>query len=323
MQIYRNFTEAYYDLVEAVYNEYDFTCAPRGQKIREILGASFVIQDPRNRLLQIPERKFSLQYVIAEILWYMLGDDKTDWIGNYSTIWKNISDDGVTANSAYGSRIFKPHPKISKGEFTQWQYVKDELTRDPDSRRAVIHIRTPEDSIHATKDVPCTLSLQFFIREKKLMLLVNMRSTDLIFGLGNDVPAFTFMQEMMAKELGVELGPYIHVSNSLHVYERHFEMCEQILKGAPNYNTVPMPMPEIPGEMPVTDLDAIQAVARMYEDPKEIVKYLDFRLETLKESLWRDWARILVIHRLQKLNADVEKNSVVDQIEFEGFRRFL
>ena len=73
----------------------------------------------------------------------------------------------------------------------------------------------------------------------------------------------------------------------------------------------------------MTDLDAIQAVARMYEDPKEIVKYLDFRLETLKESLWRDWARILVIHRLQKLNADVEKNSVVDQIEFEGFRRFL
>lgn len=323
MQIYRNFTEAYYDLVEAVYNEYDFTCAPRGQKIREILGASFVIQDPRNRLLQIPERKFSLQYVIAEILWYMLGDDKTDWIGNYSTIWKNISDDGVTANSAYGSRIFKPHPKISRGEFTQWQYVKDELTRDPDSRRAVIHIRTPEDSIHATKDVPCTLSLQFFIREKKLILLVNMRSTDLIFGLGNDVPAFTFMQEMMAKELGVELGPYIHVSNSLHVYERHFEMCEQILKGASNYSSVPMPMPEIPGEMPVTDLDAIQAVARMYEDPKEIVKYLDFRLETLKESLWRDWARILVIHRLQKLNADVEKNNVVDQIEFEGFRRFL
>lgn len=345
MEIYRNFTEAYYDLVDAVYNSYDFECAPRGQKIREILGASFVIQDPRNRLLYIPERKFSLQYVMAEILWYVLGDNTTEWIGNYSTMWNNISDDGKTANSAYGARIFKQHGyQVAAVRFdgtcervegdrnwSQWNYVKEELKRDPDSRRAVIHIRMPQDSIEAKKDVPCTNTLQFFIRDNKLTLLVNMRSTDLIFGLGNDVPAFTFMQEMMANELGVELGPYIHVSNSLHIYERHFEMCEQILAGVGNYTVEAPPMPPIPGPIPSETLNALQWIARSYDDPQKVVDTLALHMPAitlnnqggLTESLWRDWARILVLHRLQKLKAEPQKQVVLEQVEFEGFKRLL
>ena len=327
MEIYRNFTEAYYDLIDATYHNYDYECAPRGQKIREIIGASFVIEDPRNRLLYIPERKFSLSYVMAEILWYALGENKTEWIGNYSAMWNKISDDGTTANSAYGSRIFKAHPRISNSEFVQWEYVKDELKRDPDSRRAVIHIRTPEDSVHAKLDVPCTLSLQFFIRKNKLVLIVNMRSTDLIFGLGNDVPAFTFMQEMMANELGVELGQYIHVSNSLHIYEKHFEMCEQILKGIPNYNLEkpPTPMPAIPKgwNMPTAWLDHLQNFARQTQLGEEILAYLPEWLMKEPNALWRDWGRILVIHRLQKLNLLEAKAKVISQIEFGGFKALL
>lgn len=338
MQIYRNFTEAYYDLVDSVYNKFDFECAPRGQKIREIICASFVIQDPRNRLLYIPERKFSLQYVVAEILWYMLGDNTTEWIGNYSSMWNGISDDGVTANSAYGSRIFKAHDYHhfhAEGSYhselprdwTQWKFVKEELKRDPDSRRAVIHIRQPQDSYLATKDVPCTNTLQFFIRDKKLMLVVNMRSTDLIFGLGNDVPAFTFMQEMMAFELGIELGPYVHVSNSLHVYERHFAMCEQILKGVVNYAKEPLPMPAIKSAMPIQNMDSLQRHARKTEDSQLIMKFLGQIgpevSEEMSDLLWRDWCRILLVHRLQKLKLEKEKAEVIQSIEFEGFKELL
>lgn len=325
MEIYRNFTEAYYDLIDATYHNFDFECAPRGQKIRETLGASFVIEDPRNRLLYIPERKFSLSYVLAEILWYVMGENKTEWIGNYSAMWNKISDDGTTANSAYGSRIFKTHDRIASGQFVQWEYVKEELKRDPDSRRAVIHIRTPEDSVHAKLDVPCTLSLQFFIRANKLTLLVNMRSTDLIFGLGNDVPAFTFMQEMMANELGVELGPYIHVSNSLHIYERHFEMCEQILKGITNYDMTkpPAPMPAIPGSMPTEWLDNVQALSRVTERGEDLLEYLEGWLSVETNALWRDWARILVVHRCQKLGLLDAKAEIINRIEFEGFKGLL
>lgn len=316
MLTFDNFTAAYYTLVDTVYNSYNFECAPRGQKIRECLGMTFAITDPRNRLLYIPERKFSLQYVMAEVLWYMLAEDTTEWIGNYSSMWKNISDDGKTANSAYGSRIFKPHPRVASGRFTQWDYVKEELKRDPDSRRAVIHIRTPEDSVDAKLDVPCTLALQFFIREGKLCLLVNMRSTDLIFGLANDVPAFTFMQEMMAFQLGLDVGPYIHTSNSLHIYERHFEMCEKILGGIGQY-VAPEPMPKIGCSMPKDDLDKLQWQCRKTDDELLLRRYLYTLNEGFSgyDSLWRDWGRILILHRADKLKLEQLRNEVVSCIE--------
>ena len=227
---YQSFTHCYLSLVRNVYESPQFESAPRGQKVKEIVGASFTILNPRDRIPYVAGRKFSITYMVAELLWYLSANDKTEWISKYSSFWKDISDDGITANSAYGARLFKPHHKIAQGRLNQWNYVVNELRKDPDSRRAIMHIRVPDDSVDAKLDVPCTLALQFFIRDGKLHQVVNMRSSDVIFGIAYDIPAFTIFQEILANELGVELGTYTHTSNSLHIYERHFDMAEKILK---------------------------------------------------------------------------------------------
>lgn len=310
--VFENFTQAYYALVNSTYNGFDYETAPRGMKIRENLFASFVITNPRDRLLYVPERNFPLDYVMAEILWYISGNNKTEWIANYSSFWKNISDDGVTANSAYGARIFKNHPyqvanwqdgdlPLEPGaSFTQWEYVKQELTKDPDSRRAVIHIRQPQDSYMAVKDVPCTLNLQFFIRDSKLHLVVQMRSNDLILGTALDVPAFTFMQEMMALELGLELGFYYHTSNSMHVYERHYKMCEDILANAGTNPLVATSMPPLPGKPPIDILMVHESAARAATTADELIQ-LGNTARFLEDQLWTDWVHILCAHRAKKL----------------------
>tara|TARA_B100000700_G_C15034356_1_gene852105 strand:- start:1166 stop:2182 length:1017 start_codon:yes stop_codon:yes gene_type:complete len=226
---FKNFTDCYLALVDATMNNNCYESAPRNQKIKEILGASFTITDPRNRIPTVAGRKFSLTYLAAELVWYLSANNETAWISKYSNFWSSISDDGKTANSAYGARLFSHHSAIADRRYVQWDYVVQELKRDPDSRRAVMHLRTPGDSIDAKLDVPCTLALQFFIRDKKLHQIVHMRSSDVIFGIAYDVPAFTLFQEILANELGVELGSYTHVSNSLHIYERHFKMAEDIL----------------------------------------------------------------------------------------------
>lgn len=314
--VFENFTQAYYALVDATYNGYEYETAPRGMKIRENLFASFVITNPRDRLLYVPERNFPLDYVMAEILWYISGNNKTAWIENYSKFWSQISDDGVTANSAYGARIFKQHSYQSPFDcngstfpdgWSQWEYVKDELTRDPDSRRAVIHIRQPQDSYLAQKDVPCTLNLQFFIRDQKLHLVVQMRSNDLILGTALDVPAFTFMQEMMANELGLELGYYYHTSNSLHVYERHYKMCEDILANAEKNTLVATAMPAIPGKPPIDPLMEIERKAREADTSEKLIA-VGSSARMLEDPLWTDWAHILCAHRAKKLDLkDLEK----------------
>ncbi len=312
MQKFDNFTECYEKLAYDVMTNYDHESSPRGKKIKEKLCVSFSLADPRNRLLYSKARKQSIEYVIAEALWYLSGSSSTEWISNYSSFWKAISDNGHDANSAYGSRIFKQNDVIAQGRFSQWIYVIDELTRDRDSRRAVIHIRVPDDSIDAHLDVPCTLALQFLIRDNKLHLIVHMRSTDLVLGLGNDVPAFTLFQEKLANVLHVELGTYMHVSNSLHIYEQHDVMCREIAdeaewkSGSWHDDRDIISMPKMPSYIPMAELltaektirasmtrDELQHIVTSYVCQDNILCYMD--------PYWSDWVLILAAHRAGKL----------------------
>ena len=329
MLTYENFTDAYVDLCKLIRDNFDFESSPRGLKIKEKLGVQFRIKNPRDRLPYVKARNFSLSYFVAESIWYMSGNDSTDWISRYAPFWKNISDDGQTANSAYGARIFKFHPRIADGEIVQWRYVKEELARDPDSRRAVIHIRTPDDSLYAVKDVPCTLSLQFFIRDSKLHLHVTMRSSDIILGLPYDVPAFTLMQEVLANELGIDLGEYVHTSNSLHCYERDFEVLKEISSSSEPDDLSKNPMSKLPLNFPTaalvqaerdicrTDIDALKSGKIIAQISDELF----FEDEEAK-SFVLDWSRILASSRLRKFKDYAKSKEEIDQTTFSGYHYF-
>jgi len=327
--VYDNFTSCYLDLARQVYNNPDYESAPRGLAIRENLTCKFSITNPLDRLPYISARKFSATYVVAELLWYLSGSNLTEWIANYSSFWRNISDDGKTANSAYGARIFKPHPRIAAGSFSQWDYVKNELKMDPDSRRAVVHIRSPWDSVEAKLDVPCTLSLQFFIRDDKLHLVAHMRSSDLILGIAYDIPAFTMLQELMAFELGLELGTYTHVSNSLHIYERHYEMVEAMLQPAAIIESNIMhakagPMDPITTTPPINVMFSIEAQLRAAENLETISRILELAPHTMgsRDPYWNDWITVLAAHRCGKLGLKAEKKALLKSTNFVGYHQF-
>lgn len=324
MNSYSNFTEAYVDLCKQIRDNTQHVSSPRGMKIKENLGVQFRIYNPRDRLPRVAARNFSLAYFVAETLWYLNADDSTEWISYYAPFWSNISDNNKTANSAYGARIFKTHPRIGNGNIVQWDYVKEELRKDPDSRRAVIHIRTPSDSILESKDVPCTLSLQFFIRENKLHLHVSMRSSDIILGLAYDVPAFTTIQEILANELGVELGEYVHTSNSLHCYERDFEMLDAIANTRvfKSFDE----MPAYPIVFPVGELIELENKIRKMTDG-EIRDYLPVVVkskfsDTRSLTLAEDWSSILLSNRARKMKDEQLSRSYVLGTNHNGYHYF-
>lgn len=324
--VYDNFTTCYLDLARQVFEEPEFESAPRGMSVKEKLACKFTITNPLDRIPYVPERKFSTTYVVAELLWYLSGSDLTEWIANYSSFWNNISDDGKTANSAYGARIFKPHPRIASGKFSQWDYIINELKNDPDSRRAVVHIRSPWDSIEAKLDVPCTLSLQFFIRDEKLHLVAHMRSSDLILGIAYDIPAFTLLQELMALELGVKVGSYTHVSNSLHIYERHYDMVEAMLRKEAVQRSLQLhrdigPMPPLPSMPPVEGLFTLEADIRdasTIDELNSLVTNSPLFLGS-DEKYWVDWARVLAAHRAGKLKNKQAKVDLLNSTSFKGY----
>lgn len=179
----------------------------------EILNAVTVIKDPTRGIVQSNIRKMPMRYAVGELMWYLSGNNSLKAIQNYTKAWDRMSDDGKTVNSNYGWCI------QHKYGFDQWGYVKDLLIHDPNSRQAVIHIKTADET--PSKDVNCTVCLQFLIRDGKLHATVFMRSNDIWMGFPYDVFSFTAMQCKMAMELGVEIGEYTHIAGSLHLYERN------------------------------------------------------------------------------------------------------
>lgn len=185
-----------------------------GAVVGEILDAVFCVEDPTRNIVTSKIRNMPMRYAVGELAWYLAGSNKVADISRFAKKWAEISDDGVTNNSAYGYRIQHMFG------FDQWEYVKGLLQKDPNSRQAVIHIKTPSDA--PTKDTPCTVYLQFFLRNEQLHMSVHMRSNDIWMGVPYDMFSFCFMQVKMAMELGVDIGTYTHYAGSLHMYQRDY-----------------------------------------------------------------------------------------------------
>ena len=187
-----------------------------GAVVGEFLDAVMVVTDPTRSIVTSPIRKMPMRYAVGELSWYLSGSNRVADIAQFAKKWADISDDGETNNSAYGYRIFY------KFGFNQWEYVKELIHKDPNTRQAVIHIKDPSNT--PTKDTPCTVYLQFFLRDNKLNLSVHMRSNDIWMGVPYDMFSFCFLQVKMAMELGVEIGTYTHYAGSLHMYKRDYDI---------------------------------------------------------------------------------------------------
>lgn len=206
-----------------------------GDVVGEICDAVFCVEDPTRNIVSNPIRKMPMRYAVGELAWYLSGSNKVKDISRFAKKWVEISDDGETNNSAYGYRIF------SKFGFDQWEHVKALLKKDPNSRQAVIHIKDANN--FPTKDVPCTVYLQFFIRDGKLNMSTHMRSNDIWMGVPYDMFSFCFLQMMMAMELGVEIGQYTHYAGSLHLYKRDYKTAKRNIEALQGSKTVSAPSP--------------------------------------------------------------------------------
>lgn len=211
--ICENATEAWDALYDVLASQNLDNTSRDGAVCGELINPVIVIKDPTRNIVTSDVRNMPIRYAVGELLWYLSGSNKVSDISKFSSAWRGLSDDGETVNSAYGYRIFE------KFGFDQWEHVKSLLQKDPNSRQAIIHIKDPSNE--PTKDLPCTLTLQFLLRDGRLHLITNMRSNDIWLGFPYDVFSFTCLQIMMAMELGVAIGEYVHMAGSMHLYTRN------------------------------------------------------------------------------------------------------
>jgi len=243
-----SFRDCYLTVLEAVCHRSEYQSAPRGQRSREIVGASYSIARPWRRFFLSPVRRTNLVFNYAEALWYLTGRDDLAYLRYYAPSIANFTGPAARlSGAAYGPRIFTH----GAGAVDQWRRICDTLAEDAESRRAVIQIFSPAESLDlGNSDVACTLSFQFLLRDGALELIAFMRANDAYRGMVSDVFSFTLLQEVLATELGVRVGRYHHHVGSLHLYDRDLVRVSRLL-AAPAHSDDDLLFPAIPNNTDV------------------------------------------------------------------------
>lgn len=197
-----------------------------GCKMLEIIHASFIADE------DTIFGPVNWDYVKREIAWYeSMSLNVNDIPGGTPAIWKQVATPDGVINSNYGYLIG------SASNYEQYRHCREELQRNPFSRRAVMIYNRPSMWYDYNKDgmsdFICTFAHQYFIRDGALHASVTMRSNDVVFGYRNDRAWAAHVQNMLAKDLNVEVGNLYWFAGSLHVYERHFDMIKEDTKCTP------------------------------------------------------------------------------------------
>jgi thymidylate synthase len=202
-----------------------FTTDKTGAKTIEMLGASFIANEPS--IFGTPVKS----YIDAELAWYESGSTNINDIHGADkappAAWQYAADEYGNINSNYGHLI--DSPKF----YNQYYNAIDELIANPDSRRAQMIYNRPsiwaEFNENGKSDFICTNAQTFYIRDNKLHMVSQMRSNDVVFGYKNDYAWAQHLMDRAIDNLNEEAynltkGDLIWQVMNLHVYSRHFDL---------------------------------------------------------------------------------------------------
>ena len=229
-----SFEAIYLDILNELNTNPEFTPVTRGIGCREITNLSIELTDPRNRFVWNKARDMNYEFAMKFFLWMLNGDTDFSYVAGSNANAQNFidkpkDDKAMPANfsTAYGPRIQK-----------QLHYILDELKRDKESRRAVIHILNEGDldmlGTDTKEEYPCTDSITFMIRDNKLHMYTHMRSNNMVLTVCYDMFNFTMFHEYVLRALhavypDLELGTYYHNIVSAHYFDREQTLVDSIL----------------------------------------------------------------------------------------------
>jgi len=170
-------------------------------------------RNPQERVLFNPDRDANPVFHLMECFWMLSGSNNVGWLKQFNARIAEYCEDDVM-HGAYGHR-WRMH-----FHFDQLERIIAILKKDPNSRQAVLQMWSPDADLYGDwKDRPCNTNIYFDCRNSALNMTVCCRSNDMLWGAyGANAVHFSFLQEVLAHEIGVRIGEYRQFSNNFHVY---------------------------------------------------------------------------------------------------------
>jgi thymidylate synthase len=200
----------------------------KGVNTRECLNNT-VAFDMNHPICYHQDRRLNYAFSASEAYEIAHGDNRVENLAVYNINIAQFSDDGLIFNGAYG-------PPFNE----QLMFVVNTLLNDTLSRQAVLTIWKQNPIV--SKDIRCTVSLQFMIRNNELNTFVNMRSSDCWLGIPYDFFNFTIMTLRVLTLLNdgghyFTLGDMYWNAASSHAYEHDWEKIAKVIGANPNKST--------------------------------------------------------------------------------------
>ena len=237
----------YHELMERVLREGIDKSDRTGTGTRSVFGHQMRF-DLAEGFPMITTKKLHLKSILHELIWFISGDTNIrylcqngvriwdDW--PFATYSKSADYNGIDMKE-FAARIasdadfaakwgdlgpvygfqwrFWPGPN---GPVDQLRDVLEGIRSNPDGRRHIVSAWNP-GYIDQMALPPCHAFFQFYVADGKLSCQLYQRSADIFLGVPFNIASYALLLHMMAQDLGLQVGDFVHSLGDAHIYSNH------------------------------------------------------------------------------------------------------
>jgi len=249
----------YHELMERVLREGIDKSDRTGTGTRSVFGHQMRF-DLSEGFPMVTTKKLHLKSILHELIWFISGDTNIrylcqngvriwdDW--PFATYAKSADYDGIDLK-AFAARVaddaefaakwgnlgpvygyqwrFWPGPH---GPVDQLRDVLEGIRRNPDGRRHIVSAWNP-GYVDQMALPPCHAFFQFYVADGKLSCQLYQRSADIFLGVPFNIASYALLVHMMAQDLGLAVGDFVHTLGDAHIYSNHLEQVQLQLSREP------------------------------------------------------------------------------------------
>lgn len=249
----------YHELMDRVLREGIDKSDRTGTGTRSVFGHQMRF-DLAEGFPMVTTKKLHLKSILHELIWFISGDTNIrylcqngvriwdDW--PFATYAKSTDYDGIDMKE-FAARIaadadfaakwgdlgpvygyqwrFWPGPN---GPVDQLRDVLEGIRRNPDGRRHIVSAWNP-GYIDQMALPPCHAFFQFYVADGKLSCQLYQRSADIFLGVPFNIASYALLIHMMAQDLGLGVGDFVHTLGDAHIYSNHMDQVQLQLSREP------------------------------------------------------------------------------------------
>jgi len=202
-----------------------------GTGVRSLFGRQIRF-DLRQGFPLVTTKRLHVKSIVHELVWFLRGDTNVRYLQeNGVGIWDEWADENGDLGPVYGKQ-WRAWEGADGRVVDQISWLVGEIKRNPYSRRLIVSAWNVSD-IERMKLPPCHCLFQFYVAEGRLSCQLYQRSADLFLGVPFNIASYALLTHLIAREVGLEAGDFVHTFGDAHLYLNHEEQARLQLSREP------------------------------------------------------------------------------------------